>query len=190
VRSPARRYTLAAILIFTPFLAGCGLANRQSAPSHPAPGAAGTPPEANAGERQGTVPASHQAGALDPSETARAAVERFAVAYVNWSYRTLAADQQRLAAWAVGGARASELQARQETARDRPLVRGRIFNAGSVITAAPVNGGDGSLWVCVTRERTGGSGEYESLPAAYHVTLATVARVAGGWAVSSWRPEL
>jgi hypothetical protein len=44
-------------------------------------------------------------------------------------------------------------------------------------------------WDIVTREQTGGSTEYEGLPASYHVTLAQLARVPGGFAVSEWLPQ-
>jgi hypothetical protein len=167
------------------FLCACGLADRGVAPA-----ARSTPQQANPGEREGTTPKQRQASPAAPSASPRSAVERFAAAYINWSYRTLAADQQHLAASAVGEARAGELQARQQTERDSALARGRVFNAGRVVAVAQVNGAPADEWVCVTREQTGGEGEFAALAAAYHVTLATVGRVPGGWAVSSWQPEL
>ncbi len=45
------------------------------------------------------------------------------------------------------------------------------------------------MWVIVTREQTGGDTQYEGLPAAYHVTLAKLASVPGGYAVSEWLPQ-
>jgi hypothetical protein len=45
------------------------------------------------------------------------------------------------------------------------------------------------MWVIVTREQTGGDTQYEGLPAAYHVTLAQLARVPDGYAVSQWLPQ-
>ena len=45
------------------------------------------------------------------------------------------------------------------------------------------------MWTIVTREQTSGAGEYEGLPAAYHVTLAKLAAVGGGYAVSEWLPQ-
>ena len=185
----ARRYLPLIVLCgLTPLLSACGLA--ASGPSHSTE--AQTPAAANPGERVGTVPSSatHQRGPLDPAGTPQAAVERFAESYMNWSWRTLAADQGHLAASAVGEARAAELQARQRTARDAPLRRGRIFNNGVIVAVAPVRGGGPAAWIIDTREQTGGAGEYAELRPGFHVTLATVARVQGGWAVSSWRPEL
>ena len=171
-----------------PFLAACGLANREGTPS--ASSTASTPAQANPGEREGSTPPQRQAAPLAPAPSPQSAVERFADGYINWSYQTLAADEQHLAASAVGEARASELQARQQTERDSALARGRVFNTGTVVTVAPVKGAGGNVWACVTSEQTGGQGEYTALAAAYHVTLATVTRVPGGWAVRSWRPEL
>jgi hypothetical protein len=170
-----------------PFLAACGLANREGTRSA---SSTSTPQQANPGEREGTTPPQPQAAPLAPAPSPQSAVERFADGYINWSYQTLAADEQRLAASAVGEARASELQARQQTERDSALARGHVFNTGTVVTVGPVKGAGGNVWVCVTREQTGGEGEYTALAAAYHVTLVTVARVPEGWAVRAWRPEL
>ena len=41
----------------------------------------------------------------------------------------------------------------------------------------------------VTREQTGGNTQYEGLPAAYHVTIAQLASVDGGYAVERWLPQ-
>jgi len=185
MRKGSRGLALACVMMMAPLLAGCGLASSSSPPSEQQ--AARTP--ASPGEREGTAPAEQQSAPVTPASSARAAVERFADGYMNWSYNTLASDQQRLAASAVGEARASELQARQQTERDTALRRGRVFNSGTVVTASLVTG-SADVFACVTREQTGGEGEYAALAAAYHVALATVQRVPGGWAVSAWRPEL
>jgi hypothetical protein len=187
MRRASRELALACVIGFAPLLAGCGLATKNSPPSE-RQAAARTP--ASPGEREGTAPAQPHALPVNPAASARAAVERFAERYVNWTWRSLLGDQRRLAATAVGEARASELQAYAATERDTALARGRVFNSGTVIAVAPVNGGPGDEWACVTREQTGGQGEYAALVAAYHVTLATVHPVPGGFAVSSWRPEL
>lgn len=187
MRKGSRGLGLACVMLMAAeLLAGCGLARSSSSPTSE-PQATRTP--TSPGEQVGTAPVEQQAAPVSPASSPREAVERFAEGYINWSYSTLAADQQRLAASAVGEARASELQARQQTERDTALTRGRVFNSGNVVTAALVNGGT-DVFACVTREQTGGEGEYAALATAYHVALATVQRVPGGWAVSAWRPEL
>lgn len=176
--------TLAGLILTAPLLAGCGLASGGSPSAQ-----AGARLPMSPGEREGTAPTEPQSEPVAPAASPRAAVERFAEGYINWNYHTLAADQQQLASWAVGEARASEMQARQQTERDSVIVRGRVFNQGSVIAVAVVKGSAGNVWVCVTREHTGGEGEYAALASAYHVALATVARVREGWSVSRWQPE-
>jgi len=87
----------------------------------------------------------------------------------------------------VGAAR---LQARRTaaSARNRQLTQARVWNRSAILALAPDRDRPG-WWVLVTREQTGGSGEYESLPATYHLTLALPVRVRGGWAVSEWQPQ-
>jgi hypothetical protein len=185
MRSAPRYLPLILLICLTPFLSACGLANRGGGtPSAP-------PPQANPGERQGTIPvsAAKQPAPVHPAGSPQQALERFAVRYINWSYATLAADEAGLAAEAVGEARAFEEQARAQTARDTPLARGHIYNTGTVIGLARVRGGPPDEWVIDTREQTGGDQEYAGTGAGFHVTLATVQRVAGGWAVAVWRPE-
>jgi hypothetical protein len=187
-----RKYLLLAVLLaLTPFLAACGLANRGGAPAANPTTASGTPAQANPGEHEGTVPATAQTQAppSDPASSPRAAVERFAVLYVNWTYATLAANQRTLAAQAVGEARAAERQAQAQTRRDTPLRRGHIYNRGRIVTVARANGGPGE-WVVVTLEQTGGDQEYAGLQPSFHVTFADVQHVAGRWTVSAWRPEV
>jgi hypothetical protein len=123
-----------------------------------------------------------------PAASPQQAIERFATAYISWTWRSLASDQAALAADAVGEARESEEQARQQTARDTPLRRAEIFNSGVIVAIAPLRDSRRGEWVIDTREQTGGNGEYAGLQAAFHITLASVQRVRGGWAVSAWRP--
>jgi hypothetical protein len=185
MRGLTRILACAMLVAAVPFLAACGLANRGSTPPP-----SGTPEQANPGEREGTAPPQRQAAPVAAASSPQVAVERFADGYINWSYLTLAVDQQQLATTAVGEARATELQARQQTERDSALARGRVFNTGTIVTVAPARGAGANVWACVTKEQTGGDGEYAALAVAYHVTLATVQRVPDGWAVSAWQPVL
>jgi hypothetical protein len=176
--------TLAALM---PFLTACGLL--RNPPSSSRTGS--VPVQANPGERQGSVPKSgKETPIVDPARSPQQAVERFAEGYINWTYKSLANKQSRLAASAVGGARAAELQARARTARDVPLQRAHIYNTGSLVAVSRVLVGGPQEWVAVTRERTGGDAEYAGIQASFHVALASVQAVPGGWAVSAWRPQV
>jgi hypothetical protein len=170
----------------TPFLTACGLLRNPTSESH----TGSIPVQASPGEHQGAVPKSgKEAPVVDPARSPQQAVERFAEGYINWTYKSLASDQARLASAAVGAARAAELQARAQTARDTPLQRAHIYNAGRVIAVSRAVGAGPQEWVAVTRERTGGDAEYAGIQAAFHVSLATVQAVPGGWAVTAWRPQ-
>jgi len=173
---------LTALLVAAVPLSGC--AN----PDAPAAGVASQEGPGNVGEPPAPLPRSlpgeHPTAA---QRTAKAAVERFASLYTNWDYRSLASDQRTLAAIAVGAAR---LQARQATvsARNKTLAQSHVWNRGETIAVTPDRAMAG-WWLVVTRERTGGSGEYKALPPTYHVTLALAVTVDGGWAVSEWQPQ-
>jgi hypothetical protein len=132
------------------------------------------------------APAGFTAVAVQPS--AVQALSAFALLYVNWSYRDLTREQRTLAAISVGAARTAESQAAASSAADRTLSAAQLANSGTVVSLARDRTQPG-LWVIVTREQTSGSGDYEGLPAAYHVTLARVAGVPGGYAVSEWLPQ-
>jgi hypothetical protein len=126
-----------------------------------------------------------------PANVKRTPVEAlatFAVLYVNWNYRSLTAQQRTLGAISLGAARTAELQAAASSASDGTLTAARIVNRGSVVSVARDRDRAGS-WVVVTHEQTSGTGDYEGLPGAYHVTVARLARVPGGYAVSEWLPQ-
>ncbi len=188
MRNPRRIVVVSAIatalLAFA--IGGCGIGDPYQAPTT-APTATGpliidnevrSPASSSGPDRPRTAPAA----------TASGAVERFGRLYINWTYRTLARHRRQLAAMAVGEAAATERRAAVETARDYVLREGKIENQGQILALAPVRG-RARQWVVVTRETTSGEGTYEGLPAAHHVTLATVEPVGGGWAVSRWQPR-
>jgi hypothetical protein len=112
----------------------------------------------------------------------------FAERYINWTYNTLTANQHGLAAMAVGAARLAEQQAAAQAHRDTTLIHGQVWNRGQTISITPDLTAP-RTWVIVTREQTGGNTEYQGLPAGYHVTLAKLAAVPGGYAIEQWQPQ-
>jgi len=152
-----------------------------TATSAAAPGSAGEPaaPAAPAASLQAPHPV---------AATPQAALFAYAEIYINWSFRTLSTQQRRLAAMSVAGARLSERQAAAASASDSTIARGHIYNSGQLVSVA-ADATRAGRWVLVTLEHTGGSAQYQGLPRAYHVTLARLAAVPGGWAVSEWLPQ-
>jgi hypothetical protein len=143
----------------------------------------------NAGEPAAPrAPASGTQAPLAVQRTASEAAAVFAALYVNWTYRTLVAHQRTLAAMAVGAAQLSERQAAASAQHDATIAVGHIYNRGQVADVARDALRSG-WWAIVTRERTGGNAQYEGLSAAYHVTLAQVVPVPGGYAVAQWLPQ-
>jgi len=182
-RRMSLRWTAALLLALA--LGGC------SNPDAPHTGAAGTEEQrvASPGEPSSPPPpAASSLTAAQPQATAAQALRSFGLIYVNWSYRNLTREQQTLARISVGAARSAELQAAASSATDSTLAAGRVANSGRIVSIAPEQTA-GGLWLIVTREQTSGSGDYEGLPPGYHVTLARVANVPGGYAVSEWLPQ-
>lgn len=171
----------AALLYFALSAAGCV---NPDAPSRRPATVAGSPGEPTAPPPR--APSSEASSAAQP--TPQKTLAHFAQLYINWDYRNLPGVQLALAASAVGTARTSEQLAMAQTARDATLVRARVWNHGVLVSIAPDRARPGR-WVLVTREQTGGSGEYQALSADYHVTLARAVAVPGGWAVSAWEPQ-
>jgi hypothetical protein len=179
-------------------LTSCGLTDpyatrskiTQSATTAAAPPPTAAAPEQNPGEPPVPPPASPAAQTPDHlSASPRTAVAQFAALYVNWSWRTLTAQQRELAGISVGSARLAEQQAASASSRDSEISRARVYNRGQVITIAPSRTHP-SQWVVVTREQTGGDSQYDGLQASYHVTIAQVVQVPGrGYAISQWLPQ-
>jgi len=175
----------ACVLLGALALTGC--ANPDAPSAGPRTTSAASPQ--NAGEPPAPAPASpatQTPASVQP--TPLAALTTFSRRYTNWTYRTLTSDQRMLAAMSVGAARLAERQAAASSEADTTIARGRIWNSGQIVSVAP-NVSRPGTWVIVTREQTGGSTQYEGLPAAYHVTLAQLASVPGGYAVSEWLPQ-
>ncbi len=173
------------LLLAAVALAGC---TNPDAPSA-AQGTTSTASPQNSGEPPAPAPPSPAAQApAGVQPTPSKALAAFAELYVNWSYRTLSADQRTLATISVAAARLAEQQAAASSQADTTITRGQIWNSGQIVSIAP-NLARPDTWAIVTREQTGGDGQYEGLPAAYHVTLAQLARVPDGYAVSQWLPQ-
>ncbi len=180
-------------------LGGCGITDPYHHPAAPAttntpasPAASWAPPSSvqNPGEPPAPPPPSPaNQTPTGLQRTPQAALARFAQLYINWSWRTLAADQRQLAAISVGAARLSEQQAAAAAASDTTLRQARVFNTGRVVSIAPSRTATGQ-WVIVTREQTGGNSQYDGLQASYHLTLAELTRLPGGWVVSKWSPQI
>ena len=162
-------------------LAGCRNPDAQSGEQGPEPQGAGD-------GRPVPPPTPREQAPVDVQRTPERALAAFAELYINWNYRTLAASQRTLAEMSVGAARLAEQQAAATSVADTTIQQGHIRDSGQLVAI----GGDRAnraLWCIVTREQTGGQGQYEGLPASYHVTLARLAAVPGGYAVSEWLPQ-
>jgi len=177
-------------------LTGCGITDpysrRTTSTTQPAAKPTKTVrilPEQSPGDA--AAPPAPTSAAQNPSQlqsTPQGAIAQFASLYINWDWRTLSANQRRLATISVGSARLAEQQAAAASGRDGEIARARIYNRGRIIAIAPSRT-DRSQWVIVTREQTGGNSQYDGLQAADHITLATVAQVPGGYAISQWLPQ-
>ena len=182
-----------AVVVFVAFsiataVASCGLSDPyQAADDRPA---TSTTPRVVDNEVRPTVPYREDRTPSAPSATRAEAIAAFGELYINWTYTTLTETRRRLADVAVGAASAAQRRAAAQTSSDYELRRGRVENHGQVVSIAPERGTGGDRWVVVTRETTTGSGTYAGLPPAYHVTLVTVDRVDGGYAVSVWEPQV
>jgi hypothetical protein len=177
--------TFVIAIVAAAVLVGCRNPDVPGANSAVASGAS----PANAGEPSPSPPPSPPSQApFGVHTTPQRALAAYATRYINWSYHTLTADQYALARSSVGAARLAEQQAAAQSHSDTAIARGRIWNRGTTISVAP-DLGSPSTWVVVTREQTGGSTEYQGLPASYHVTLAKLAAVPGGYAVEQWLPQ-
>jgi hypothetical protein len=130
--------------------------------------------------------------AASEAASAETAVRAFATSYINWSADTVAADMRSLASRSVGQARSAMELAAAQTASDYQLQQAGISNTGTIETVAPLARSPNE-YVVVTREATAATDTtaYQGLRPAWHVTVATVARLASGaWVVSGWQPEV
>ena len=137
------------------------------------------------------TPHPRQTVAAPGAAGAEQAVRRFARAYINWTADSVGHDMSELAAASIGQARSALQLAAAQTAGDYELKRGGIANSGTVEAVAPLPASR-NQYVVVTRESTTATADaaYQGLMPAWHVTIATVARVPSrGWVLSGWQPE-
>jgi hypothetical protein len=167
-------------------LSGCAVL---SSPSRP------DPPSSAVARAQSThelaSPRPRQTVASPGAATKEQAVRRFARAYVNWTADSVGRDMSALAAASIGQARSALQLAAAQTTGDYELKRGGIANSGTVEAVAPLSGSH-NQYVVVTRESTTATADaaYQGLRPAWHVTIATVARLPSrGWVLSGWQPE-
>lgn len=140
----------------------------------------------------------HEYPGAAPSQTAASgasspvvAIEAFATAYINWSYRTISTTMRALSAISIGQARSETLLAAAQTAQDYELRRGGISNVGVVEAIAPVSDRPNEYAV-ITREQTvaTATSAYQGLQPAWHLALATVTLLRPDqWVISAWSPE-
>jgi hypothetical protein len=119
------------------------------------------------------------------------AVYVFATQYINWNSRDVSARLRALASVSVGQARSAVSAAASETASDGELKRGQVTNSGVVEAIAPVIG-HRYEYAVATREQTTASGTdaYQGIAPEWHLAVATVTRLGGGfWVLSDWQPE-
>lgn len=124
-----------------------------------------------------------------PQPSARATAKAFAVRWVNWDWRSVAAQQRalaRLATGALGGqlqASARATRADASLRRDAPGVR------GSVAAINLRTRGRRATGLVVTREQTYTAGRADlggRRYRIYHIELVASPR---GWQVSAWQPQ-
>jgi len=166
-------------------LSGCAVLGRP-ARSDPQP----TPVSRAQATHELATPAPRQSVVGRAAATPEQAVRRFAGAYINWTADSVGRDMSRLAAGAIGQARSALQLAAAQTAGDYELKRGGIANDGIVEAVAPLPAGR-NQYLVVTRESTTAAADaaYQGLRPAWHVAIATVARLEGGWVLSGWQPE-
>ena len=164
----------------------CAVLGRPSGPDQP-------PSAAARAQTTHELASPHPRQTVTSSGTATSAeaVRRFARAYINWTADSVQRDMSELASGSIGQARSALQLAAAQTAGDYELKRGGIANSGTVEAVAPLPASR-DQYVVVTRESTTATADssYQGLRPAWHVTIATVARIPSrGWVVSGWQPE-
>ena len=173
---------------------GCGIGDPYTRANtttgrRPVSPAAGPAAAQNPGESPAPPPPSAQSQAPGaPAATPEGAIRQFALLYVNWTWRTLGPHLRQLAAISVGAARLAEQQAAAAQGRDSEIAATHVYNRGQIVSIAPSQTQPGA-WVIVTREQTGGNAQYDGLQPSWHVSLAQLVHLPGGYSISQWLPQ-
>lgn len=149
-------------------LAGCGLRDPYS--QHAVSQRARRPVAAVASPRPGS---------------AASVVARFAAAWVNWNYETLASERNELAALAAGRLLGELRQEAARTATARLIEASGAYSKGRYVGAIPAGAG---LTVVVTYEEVAPEGGQAQ--GSYQVYLARTARTTSGWRITQWQPAI
>lgn len=190
-----RRATIAVLLVLAAIVCvGCGVADpynekteatetSASRPRLPRPSADGEQPVQATGTEPGAgSPAEVASGT--PAEVAR----QVATLAENWSSATAPRAFSELAAVSVGAARTEFRQVAATARTDVQETLGYDKSQATVESVAVKGNGDTRHAIVVVHRRISSS-ELPNLPAEYKVTLITLRRLPGGWAVSSWAPQ-
>jgi hypothetical protein len=183
------RATAVPIVLLAAWLTGCSALGGGTNPS-PSPTTRSKLTQAQRTHEYPSPPAKAQT-ATRSAESPVAAIRSFAREYINWQAGTVTAQMRALAAQSVGQARSEMELAAARTAGDYELRRGGVANSGTVEAVAALTG-HRLEYVVVTLERTTATATtaYQGLRPAWHLALATVARLPDGrWEVSGWQPE-
>ncbi len=193
----ATRITASALAMLAVVVAisACGIgdpythASTTTEPQHASRAGSGSAAQQNPGEAPAPPPPTPQSQAPNsPAATPAQAIRRFALLYINWTWRTLPTHLQQLAAVSVAAARLAEQQAAAAAGRDSELTATHVFNRGQIVSIA-ASQTQPDEWVIVTREQTGGNAQYDGLQPSWHVTLARLAHVSSGYSISQWLPQ-
>jgi len=164
--------------------------NARSKPATPQRAASQASTAGGSGDtgRPGPPPAAPYLPAATGSGVRTAALA-FARAWVNWDWRTAAAQQRDLAGLSAGrlaaqlrsGARASATDA--SLARDKPSSRGDVVAVDLKLTRRAAAG------VVVTREQSYTDGHADLGGAHYRVYLTALKRIGARWEITRWEPQ-
>jgi hypothetical protein len=140
------------------------------------------------GEQPGR-PAEATERAPDPRVLARTperAARRAVLLTGTWTAQNAAVGQKRLATMSVGQARRDALQAAARLPTDPQLAAGHATSTASFAAIVLHGTGRSRSGLVVTHERLTVNGASHER---WRVTLVTVVRLDGGWAISRWQPQ-